>query len=99
MARHTRAIEVMDFCSRSPVTRILCFGVICSLHMFTKIILSDLILAWGYLFMILYRSYLVISLGISEAQKERWRKTTLFPACSHTRVRHAVLWSKEEETG
>lgn len=56
--------------------------------------------------MILYRLYLVISLGIPEAapmydafMKERGRRNTPVPACSHTRVRHAVLWSKEGETG
>lgn len=47
MVRNTRAIEVMNFCTTSPVTRILHFCVICSLHvhMFTKPTLSGLILS------------------------------------------------------
>lgn len=51
LARNTRVIEGMNFWSTSPVTRILCFGMICSLHMFTKTILPGFILScWLFIY-------------------------------------------------
>lgn len=98
----------MNFCTRSPVTRILLFCVICSLHvhMFTKT-LSGLILCCQLFF---YDTLCVTSRQKSghlrdgpvydSCMKKRGRRTFAklpphLPQTLSTLVRHVVLWSKE----